>query len=550
MKILFFGRRFTYFRNFDTVLRELASRGHVIHLAVERETDEGRRLVDGLVAEYPDNITVGVAPGRADDDWSWVASRLRPGLEHLRYQHKLFNDTPMLRERSRERTPGLFVTLGDTIGRYASWSRRPVEAVLRWLERSTPDDPNVRAYVEAQRPDLVLITPLIALGSSQIDYLRASRSLGIPTALCVWSWDHLSSKALIRELPDRVFVWNDTQKQEAETLHRIPARQIVVTGAQCFDKWFDRVPSRDRETFCRQIGLPADRPILLYVCSAPFSGSPPEAPFVVDWIRRIRTSHSTRLRHTPILVRPHPSRRPEWEGIDLTPFPEVVLWGSDPLDAAARADYFDSLYHSAVVAGLNTSAFIEAGILGRPVHTILLPEWYESQMGTVHFRYLFEAGGGLLTSATSYDEHLAQLDQALTQPSTEIKPFVREFVRPRGLDVAATPVFVEHVEAMNGLTVAPLTEPRLKGLALWTLNTLLSWREDRRREHLLYSERELDKIARMRNLHEFKAARERAKRERDQAIKAQKVAARERARKERELAVKAMKAAAKEQRRT
>jgi hypothetical protein len=74
----------------------------------------------------------------------------------------------------------------------------------------------------------------------------------------------------------------------------------------------------------------------------------------------------------------------------------------------ARADYFDSLYHSAAVAGLNTSAFIEAGILGRPVHTILLPEWYESQMGTVHFRYLFEAGGGLLTSATSYDEHLAQ----------------------------------------------------------------------------------------------------------------------------------------------
>jgi hypothetical protein len=82
------------------------------------------------------------------------------------------------------------------------------------------------------------------------------------------------------------------------------------------------------------------------------------------------------------------------------------------------------------------------------------------------------------------------------------------------------------------------------------LNTILSWRQDRRREHLLYSERELDKIARMRNLHEFKAARERAKRERDQAIKAQKVAARERARKERELAVKAIKAAAKEERRT
>ena len=149
---------------------------------------------------------------------------------------------------------------------------------------------------------------------------------------------------------------------------------------------------------------------------------------MVDWIRRIRTSGSAGLRDTPILVRPHPSRRPEWEGIDLTPFAEVVVWGSDPVSADARADYFDSLFHSAVVVGLNTSAFIEAGILGRPVHTILLPEWYESQMGTVHFRYLFEAGGGLLTSATSFDEHLQQLDE-VARASIHRGPAVRARVR-------------------------------------------------------------------------------------------------------------------------
>jgi hypothetical protein len=523
MKILFFGRRFTYFRNFDTVLRELAWRGHTITLAVERETDEGRALVEELIAEHP-SVTISVAPTRAEDDWTWVVSRLRHGLEYLRYQHKLFDDTPMLRERSRERTPGLFVTIADAVGRYARWSRRPIEALSRWLERATPDDAAARAFVEQERPDLVLVTPLIALGSSQIDYLRAARSLGIPTALCVGSWDHLSSKALIREVPDRIFVWNDTQKREAVTLHRVPASRIVVTGAQCFDKWFNRAPSRDRETFCRQIGLPADRPILLYVCSAPFSGSPPEAPFVVDWIRRIRTNDSARLRETPILVRPHPSRRPEWEGIDLTPFADVVLWGSDPVSADARADYFDTLYHSAVVAGLNTSAFIEAGILGRSVHTILLPEWYESQMGTVHFRYLFEAGGGLLTSATSYDDHLRQLDAALAQPSTEVRPFVREFVRPHGLDVAATPVFVKHVETMPGLAVAPLRQPRFKRLALWILNKGISWRNDVGRQHLLYSERELEKLSRIRDLRERKAACGREKKQQVLAIRGMKAA--------------------------
>ncbi len=507
MKILFLGRRFTYFRNFDSVLRDLAARGHTIHLAVERETDEGRPLVESLIAECP-GITVGIAPERAENDWTWLAGRLRHGLEYLRYQHRLFDNAPVLRERARERTPRLFARLGDAVGLYARWTRRPLEAVLRWLERSTPDDPGVRAYIKEQAPDVVLITPLISLGSSQIDHLRAARSLGIPTGLCVWSWDHLSSKALIREVPDRVFVWNNTQKREAVKLHRVPATRVVVTGAQCFDKWFDRQPSRDRDTFSRQIGLPADRPILLYVCSAPFSGSAPEAPFVVEWIRRIRSSSSSRLRTAPILVRPHPSRRPEWETVDVSMLRDVVVWGGDPGGDAA-ADYFDTLYHSTLVVGLNTSAFIEASILGRPVLTLLLPEWYESQLGTVHFRYLFSAGGGLLTGAKSFDEHLRQLDAALAAPSTAVRPFVRAFVRPRGLDVAATPVFVEAVERMRGLMVRPMREPRLHELAMWVLRKGIAWRDDSTREHLVHSERELESIVRMRTFREEKAARER-----------------------------------------
>jgi hypothetical protein len=517
MKILFFGRRFTYFRNFDSVLRELAARGHTIHLAIERETDEGRALIESLTSECP-GITVGIAPEREPDDWTWLAGRLRHGLEYLRYQHELFDHTPMLRERSRERTPQLFVRLANAVGRYARWSRRPVEAVLRWLERSTPEDGGIRAYIQEHQPDIVLITPLIALGSSQIDHLRAARSLGIPTGLCVWSWDHLSSKALIREMPDRVFVWNDTQKREAVELHNVPPTRVHVTGAQCFDKWFGRQPSRSRETFCSQIGLPSDRPILLYVCSAPFSGSAPEAPFVVDWIRRIRSSSSSTLRTAPILVRPHPSRRPEWEGVDVTMLRDVVVWAGDAGGDPA-ADYFDTLFHSAVVVGLNTSAFIEAGILGRPVFTILLPEWYENQLGTVHFRYLFEAGGGLLTSATDFDEHLRQLDEALAAPTRELRPFVGAFVRPHGIDVAATPVFVDAVEGMRGLAVQPAPEPRLPGLARRLLQKGLAWRDDSRREHLVYSEREMESIVRMRTFREEKAARERELKRQRRALK-------------------------------
>ncbi len=508
MRILFFGRRYASFRNFDSVLRELASRGHAIHLAVEREADEGRALVEALAAEFP-TLTYGEVPAPQDDDWTWAASRVRHGLDYLRYQHRLFDDTPKIRERSRERTPGVFVALGDFVRRYARWAREAASALLRWLERATPEDPTIRNFVEAQRPDVALFTPLINLGSDQIDYLRAARSLGIPTALCVWSWDHLSSKALIREMPDRVFVWNETQKQEAIHLHGVSAGQIIVTGAQCFDRWFGREPSRNRQAFCADVGLPAEPPFILYVCSSPFLGSEPEAPFVLEWLRRVRAHASPRLQRAPILVRPHPSRQPEWADVDVREMPDVVVWGGrNPIDGQSRADYFDSLFHSAIVVGLNTSAFIEAGIVGRPVHTILLPQWHESQLGTVHFRYLFEAGGGLLNSATTFEEHLRQLDEALAQPSKEVRPFVRTFVRPLGLDVPATPVFASQVEQMQGIAVRPLSPRRFERLALWVLQKGVQWRDDVRGERWVYSERELEGIVRLREARQEKAQRE------------------------------------------
>jgi len=508
MRILFLGRRYMDFRNFDSVVRELVARGHQVHLTAERENVEGLPVVQRLAADCP-ALTYGEAPPREADEWGWIASRLRRGIEHLRYQDRMFSDTPKLRDRSRERTPGAFIALGDVVRRYLPWMRRPIAALLQWLERATPESSAVQAFLDEQQPELVLITPLIGLGSSQVDYLRAARSRGVPTALCVWSWDHLSSKALIRDLPDLVVVWNDTQKREAIKLHRVPEQRIAVTGAQCFDKWFDRRPLRDGETFRQHVGLPPHRPFLLYVCSAPFIGSQPEAPFVAEWIRRVRSSGLPHLRDAPILVRPHPSRRREWDAVDLHDAKDVAIFGSAPIDDTSRDDYFDSLFHSAVVVGLNTSAFIEAGIIGRPVHTILLPEWHESQLGTVHFRYLFEAGGGLLTSARTFDEHLRQLDVAMARPVTEVRPFVRAFVRPHGLDVAATPLFVQRIERLREEAVHPVRPPVFLGLARRVLTSVIPWRDEVSKEPWVYSARELETVQRMRASREVKAARRR-----------------------------------------
>src|SRR4029079_9445144 len=168
----------------------------------------------------------------------------------------------------------------------------------------------------------------------------------------------------------------------------------------------------------------------------------PEAKLVVEWIRQVRASRLPHLQDIGILVRPHPSRLFEWANIDLSTMGPTVLWGRNALDPVSKADYFDSMYHSAAVVGLITSAFIEAGIVGRQVHTVLDPEFEDNQLGTVHYHYLTNTAGGLLIGGHGFDEHLRNLDATLAAPRRDVvKPFIQAFVRPHGLDVAATPLF-------------------------------------------------------------------------------------------------------------
>jgi hypothetical protein len=456
VKILFIARHFTYFRNFDTAIRELAARGHHVHLAVEKgETLGGEAAMQALARAVP-NVTTGVVPERRVDTWSGVARRLRLGLDYLRYLEPFYDANSLRRERARGRTPRLLIALADPplVGG-ARW-RRWFGRLLHRFDAAVPPPASVVDYIRERQPDALLITPLVDLGSQQIDYVRAARQLGVPTALAVWSWDHLTSKAYLREYPERVLVWNETQRREAVDVHGVPAGRVVVTGAQCFDHWFGRQPSRPREEFCAGLGFPVARPIVLYVGTALIKGSPPEAEYAREWVASLRQSGDPVLAGASILLRPHPQQTWGWNEIDWSPYGAVAVWGGTPVDERTRSDYFDSLFHSSAVVGVNTSVFIEAAIIGREVLAVIVPRFRDTQEGTAHFRYLMQVGGGVIRVGRDPAMHLAQLGEALRrQPGSSVpnRDFIEGFVRPAGIDTPATPAFVAAVEGLEGCTV-------------------------------------------------------------------------------------------------
>jgi hypothetical protein len=234
----------------------------------------------------------------------------------------------------------------------------------------------------------------------------------------------------------------------------------VLTGAHVFDEWFERQPTRTREELLRQLGLDPTRPYLVYLCSSGNVARNDEPEFIQRWVAAIRASGDERLRRINIVVRPHPNvrNRPTDLGHE-----NVVVWppeGAYPIASSARDDFFDTLAHGAAVIGMNTTAMIEAAILGKSVLTVLVPEF--AQETTLHFHYLLNENGGFLHVASDLDEHVRQLASVLDEDAAGAErrsSFVESFVRPCGLDRPAAPIGAEAIEELADLPVRNGTRP-------------------------------------------------------------------------------------------
>ena len=292
------------------------ARAHDVHLAFQGvKTRESREALDALLAECP-TITFGKLPSAGSSGWAYLARSIRLGIDYLRFMDPVFEEREQLQRNVEPKMPEGLRRLVLRVARLGPRPARAFRRVLQLFERAILPPAHVERFVLEQAPDVFMASPLVAVGSVQADYLRAAKRLGIRTVYPVLSWDNLTTKGLVRDVPDLTLVWNEGMADEARSLHRIPTGRIRVVGSTAWDHWFDWAVRRSRDEFCHEVGLPADRPFVLYVGSSWWVVAD-EVDFVRRWVAALR-GHGGLLADIGVLVRPHPQRdSSEWGTADL-----------------------------------------------------------------------------------------------------------------------------------------------------------------------------------------------------------------------------------------
>jgi hypothetical protein len=453
--MLFVMRNPAYVRNFESVLRALCERGQPITVLFNERKPGGERagleIVERLAREHT-NLRIEMPSGLP----LGLRGRLRAGLrmlrDYLRYFGPPLNDAGRLRGRAIAPLPQAVDRSVAAVLRRLPRVRRALDRHARALEQRLGEDPAIRAELDRLRPVALLVTPLVQFRCRQSDWVRSARVLGIPTMLCLHSWDNLTSKGLMHAVPDRIAVWNATQRDEAIKLHGARPESVVVTGAWPYEHWFRWEASRTREELFEQLGLPTDRAMILYTCSSRFIAER-EPDAVARWLAALRSSDEVRLAEANVIVRPHPHNGDGWTSEPLRDAPGVAIFpagGADPADDRSRADYFDSMIHADAIVGINTSALLESAIVGRPTLAFPAPEFQASQGELPHFRELAGAERMLRTSS-SMAEHIDQLAETLADGDRNDetrRQFVERFIVPNRSERSPHESLVDEIESL------------------------------------------------------------------------------------------------------
>lgn len=133
--------------------------------------------------------------------------------------------------------------------------------IMRFLDAVLPSSHTFAGFFETLNPDAVFSTDV--QNELDVRLLHEARARRVTTVGMVRSWDNLTSKGVLRVVPDRLVVHNETIKEEAVRYNLVPPANIFVIGIPHYDNYMSP-PERSKEAFFKAFDLDPRKKLVVY----------------------------------------------------------------------------------------------------------------------------------------------------------------------------------------------------------------------------------------------------------------------------------------------
>lgn len=430
----------------SSIVKSLDRSGHQIQLLFDPVWS--KTTSDDVVRQFigrSDNVAMDWSVQRTDNwrQWIFFSRELRSYISYT----KRCDQSPYYLKRWNGYLPKIIRKLVYPRPVRFLLSHSPICHWLAAVETHIPPDEQVAADLLHRKPDVIVVTPMNQRFSEEVEYVKAAKKLNIPTVVPVFSWDNLTTKGLFHLIPDLTLVWNEEQRGEAINIHGVPDENVFITGSPFFDKWFDAGKLlEDRRIFCRRMGFDSAKPFFVYLGSSAKIARD-ETWLVQSIYNGLKTHPKESIQNVGMLARPHPVNAKHYYRLTGD---HLVVWPKDgalPESHDSQRDFYNALRHCEFTIGINTSGMIDAIILGKPCLTVMTDQYQLTQEKAVHFRQLLQAD--VLDVNHSPEDAIDSMVRLLDGEDRHFdqrQQFVKKFVRPHGLDIAAGDVAAQAIE--------------------------------------------------------------------------------------------------------
>lgn len=314
--------------------------------------------------------------------------------------------------------------IGSVINYIFAW---PIfRRISRYIDFKFVKDNTYTSFFDRYSPDLVFAAHLFE--EIEINLVREAKRRGIRTIGYINSWDKVTSRCMLRLLPDKAIVFNEIVKNELIDFNEMDSDEIFVSGLPQYDFFYTREPI-PKSDFFKKINISDKKELLVYApMGRAFSSSDWD---IIDLLNSLIKERKFK-KECELLVRFQPNDFVDEDEIKKRPDlkydkPGIRFGSKRGVDWDMNNDDLnhlqDTLYHMSILICYASSISIDAAIFDKPVINInfeikkidkLLKspvQYYQSS----HYKNALNTGG--ISLVNSQDELINTINEYLDNQS-------------------------------------------------------------------------------------------------------------------------------------